>query len=65
MDSAHKRKLEELVSQFPDSTRERALEDLKNHFSVYGEVDGKPNWINPDGTISETPKSCLLIEPEE
>ena len=33
--------------------------------SVYGTLYGLPFWINPDGSVTGSPKSPILANPEE
>lgn len=54
-----------LLQGFSEATRDAAQRQLNSGMSVYGYIDGKPMWVNPDGTITETPKSCIIADPEE
>ena len=55
----------ELLAGFSEARREACATQLAAGISVYGEVDGRPMWVNPDGTTTETPKSCIIANPEE
>lgn len=56
---------EELLKGFAEASRAAAQKQLERGMSVYGYHNGKPVWVNPDGSITQSPKSCILAEPEE
>lgn len=56
---------DELLKGFAEATRASSKKQLEQGMSVYGYYGGKPVWVNPDGSITESPKSCILAEPEE